>query len=143
MAIGLDDFAGFLTDAKESMGQFRAVPYYEPETDSLIFYARNVSSYGKRVSRYLTIFLSNDDNTLVGVEVKGFKRVILPAVEGMGDVSVGDCLLEHDGKTIELSVIARCALASELSEQFRGECFDQMNSATKGVSVSKEQLCGK
>lgn len=143
MATGLDGFAAFLVAAKEEMGEFEARPYYEPETDSLIYYTRDVSSYSKRVSKYLTVFLSNDDDSLVGIEVKGFKTSILPAIEGMGDVPVADCTVTNeDGETLELSVIARFALAPEMSDQFRGNRFDELNRATSGVRVKKGGLCG-
>lgn len=54
---------------------FVARPYYEPLSDSLIFYAKRGRSYGKRINNLLTLFLSVDDNKLVGLEIKGVKRI--------------------------------------------------------------------
>ena len=54
-------------------GPFRPEPFYEPATDSLIYYERDERSYAKRISRHLTVFLSVQDDTLVGVEIKGVK----------------------------------------------------------------------
>jgi hypothetical protein len=80
MATGLDRLAEFLAEAEARETAFRRRPYYEPETDSLIFYIRDMSSYSKRITKYLTLFLANSDDTLVGIEVKSMK-VICRAIE--------------------------------------------------------------
>ncbi len=51
--------------------EFRAEPFYESITDSLIYYARNERSYAKYIDKYLTIFLSIKDDTFVGFEITG------------------------------------------------------------------------
>lgn len=66
---GLNDLAQYLKDAKP--GSFQAQPYYEPETDSLIYYFRDEQSYSKRITKHLTLFLSCNDDSLVGCEMKG------------------------------------------------------------------------
>lgn len=71
MAVGLGEFADLLSNAE--LGEFEARPYYEPETDAVIFYFRNERSYSKRITRYFTIFLSIDDDSLVGFEVTGIR----------------------------------------------------------------------
>jgi hypothetical protein len=45
-------------------------PYYEPETDALIYYFKNEKSYSKRITKYFTVFLSIADDSLIGFEVK-------------------------------------------------------------------------
>jgi len=50
---------------------FTKSPFYESHTDSLIFYFRDVRSYGKWISSYLTLFLSIEDDSLVGIEISG------------------------------------------------------------------------
>src|SRR5688500_3156060 len=66
--------AEFLTSTVAA--EFTPVPYWEPETDSLIFYFRNEPSYSKRLNQLMTIFLSAADDKLVGCEVKGIKRIL-------------------------------------------------------------------
>lgn len=76
--------------------QFKKRPYYEPETDSLICYFRDMPSYGKRVNNHLTVFLAQSDETLVGIELAGL-TLILRAVgtqegfEHLGRWQVGIC----------------------------------------------------
>ncbi len=53
------------------MQEFRAEPFYERITDSLIYYARDERSYAKYIDKYLTIFLSVNDDTFVGFEITG------------------------------------------------------------------------
>lgn len=49
-------------------------PFYEPCTDSFIFYLRNVRSFERQISKHLTLFLANDDESLVGFELSGLNR---------------------------------------------------------------------
>jgi hypothetical protein len=74
MATGLNDYLHDLQQAE--LGQFKPAPYYEPDCDSIIFYARNEPSYAKRLNSLLTVFLSNVDDRLVGCEVKGIRNML-------------------------------------------------------------------
>ena len=76
--------------SQKTTGEFRAVPFYEKATDSLIFYARDERSYGKRINRQFTLFLSIADNSLVGCEVKGVARLC----RHLGDFGV--LVADHD-----------------------------------------------
>ena len=87
MATGQD---AYFQSLKSEVADFTPRPYYEPEGDSLIFYARNEQSYAKRINSLLTLFLSSQDNSPVGCEVKGVQRMLRIA----GDVGV----LVHDRK---------------------------------------------
>jgi hypothetical protein len=87
MAAGLNEYFEFL---RSEVGEFTPRPHYEPEGDSLIFYGRNEQSYAKRINSLLTLFLSSQDNSLVGCEVKGVQRMLRIA----GDFGV----LVHDRK---------------------------------------------
>jgi hypothetical protein len=73
MASGLDQY---LESLRTGMKEFSPRPIYEPEGDSLIFYARDEQSYAKRINSLLTVFLSSNDNSLVGCEVKGVQRML-------------------------------------------------------------------
>jgi hypothetical protein len=143
MATGLDGFAAHLKQIEENAGEFHAQPYYEPETDSLIFYIRDESAYSKRVTKYFTVFLSNEDDSLVGIEVKGLK-VISRAIEDLGEVDLIDPLLvkAEDGESHALSVIVRCALVPEPDEPVTGDQYEQLKKATHGIRVNKPKACG-
>jgi hypothetical protein len=123
--------------------RFEKRPYYEPETDSLICYFRDTPSYGKRVNNHLTVFLAQADNSLVGVEVAGL-TLILRAVEGLGDIRIGDPLTVNDENgdgSFPLSVLVRCALVPEAVIHVTGECYEELTQATDGVQVNREEMC--
>lgn len=143
MATGLDGFADYLKHAESTLPTFQAEPYYEPETDSLIYYIRDESSYNKRLTKYFGVFLSNRDDSLVGIEVKGLK-IIMQAVEDLGDVKLVDSMSVkgEDGDWHDLSVIVRCALVPEPDEPLADEEYAAFGRLTRGVRVNKRELCG-
>ncbi|MEX2167875.1 MAG: hypothetical protein WD851_01070 [Pirellulales bacterium] len=145
MANGLEHFAAFLKKSGGERGEFRAEPYYESETDSLIFYTRDVPTYSKRITRYLTLFLSSEDESFAGIEIKGLKTTLIPALEGMESVRVASPLeiKDEDGETVYLEVAARVALGDTYIEPLDGPNFEQINKATRNVKVHlpKGQLC--
>lgn len=102
MATGLDGLAGYLKNAQ--LGEFKPEPFYESKTDCLIYYHRNTPSYSRRINKYLTVFLADEDDTLVGIEIKGFS-IIMKAVEGLGTVAVSEPVKVdgEDGESIDLS----------------------------------------
>ena len=71
---GFHDFINSFN--KGLTGDFVPRPFYEPDGDSLIFYARDEQSYAKRLNPLLTLFLSSNDNSLVGCEVKGVQHML-------------------------------------------------------------------
>jgi len=48
---------------------FISAPFYEKHTQCLIWYFRDERSYGKWIDEYLTLFLSVEDDSLVGIEI--------------------------------------------------------------------------
>lgn len=92
------DLAELLSGPKQT--SFSAEPFYEPATDSLIFYAKDVRSYGKRIGKYFTVFLSLDDKSIVGYEIKGW-NTIRKAVEDLGTVMIAGpvSLCNDDGRS--------------------------------------------
>ncbi len=65
-----EELADFL---KTPLGPFRPDPYYEPHTDSMIYYSRDVPSYAKPIDAHMTLFLSQADDSVVGCEISGCK----------------------------------------------------------------------
>ena len=142
MAAGLGQLADHLTSV--TLGAFQPRPYYEPKTDSLIFYVRDVRSYGQRINKYFTVFLAVSDDSLVGFEVKGIKSTLMPAIEGLGDVNLVDSMpmKAPDGEPFDLEIIMRCALVPKHDVKVEGEQYAQLDNMAKGVKVRKGDLCG-
>lgn len=125
--IGLREFADHLKNV--TPGEFRAEPFYEPTTDALIYYFQNKPSYSKRINKFLTLFLSDAEDALVGIEVTGLK-IIAKAIEDLGPVPVKD-----DGHEVDLSVLVRCSLVPPAEEGLDGQRFDDLNAVTRGVKI--------
>ena len=140
MATGLEEFANHLKGVKS--GEFKPEPYYESKTDSLIFYRHNTPSYSKRINKYLTVFLSDDGDNLVGVEIKGLS-VIMSAVENLGDVEMCDpvSINDDDGTSIDLSVFVRCSLVTDADDEpVKAKHYEELDRVARGVKIRPE-LC--
>lgn len=74
MALTMDEVAEFAET--HSPREFRAAPFYERHTDSIILYAKDCPSYASRLNALITVFLSEADDLLVGFEVKGVTGLI-------------------------------------------------------------------
>jgi len=55
---------------------FQPCAYYGYEEDALMFYFRNDPDYARRINSRVTVYLSMDDNELVGCQIKGVGRVL-------------------------------------------------------------------
>ncbi|MBW3600831.1 MAG: hypothetical protein KY475_26640 [Planctomycetes bacterium] len=133
MAIGLDAFAEHLKST--TLGDFEPRPYYEAETDSLIYYARHERSYAHRINKHLTVFLAMKDKSLVGIEIKGV-NTILKAIEDLGDIEIAPPVQvkDEDGQVIDLSIMVRCALVPQPESE---PDYGALNEATRGVMVMR------
>lgn len=121
---------------------FRAEPFYEHVTDSLIYYVRDERSYGQRISKHLTVFLSMSDDTLVGLEIKGMKT-ILSAIHGMeGTIPLADPVpvADENGDDYELSVLVRQAMVRQ-ELPVAGEEYDRLHEVSRGIRVNPRGLC--
>ena len=93
-----DDVIGSLNDLVWS-GEFRSVPFYEPETDMLHLYIADEEDWGDVVDGRLTLFRSFQTNAVTGFSLRGIRRRLLPIVgtfgleQGQGHVTVGMLLL--------------------------------------------------
>jgi hypothetical protein len=59
-----------------SLPEFTPGYFYEPKTDSLQFYLQDTPSYGNRLNELFTIFVADEDDSLVGFEIKGVSSLI-------------------------------------------------------------------
>jgi hypothetical protein len=93
-----DDMIGGLNDLVWS-GEFRSVPFYEPETDMLHLYIADEEDWGDVVDGRLTLFRSFKTNAVTGLSLGSIRRRLLPIVQTFGleqdleHVTVGMLLL--------------------------------------------------
>lgn len=76
MESGLTDYFDFLKEGLTQTGPFLAKPFYRPESDTLYFYGRDVQSFARRLNPLLTVFLANDDESLVGFKIEDVQRIV-------------------------------------------------------------------
>jgi hypothetical protein len=130
MASGLENYVNSLNE--KISGEFVASPYYEPDGDSLIFYVRDVQSYAKRLNPLLTVFLSSDDHSLVGCEVKGVQHMLRLA----GDFG----LLVHDAD-IKLRILLAFALVPQPDDPSLDRYADDLrNFVGDDIEMRREDL---
>lgn len=130
MASGLNDHLEYVRKISEGLPEFSVKPYYEPDCDSLILYVRNEPSYARRLNSLLTLFLSAEDHSLVGCEVKGVQRLLRLA--GEFGVLVRD-------KKIRLGIL----LAFALAEPPEDPALDEYESRFKdfeNIEIEREAL---
>jgi hypothetical protein len=87
--------------------KFRPSIVHEPITDTLMVYAKNVSSYGSRLNSRFTIFKGHSDGELIGFEIKGISRVINANT---------DLALHVTKSTVKIMDAVRMALTMDLEE---------------------------
>ena len=121
--------------------KFSAESFYEPATDSLIYYDRDERSYGKRISKHFTVFLSVADHTPVGYEIKGF-QTICDVIENLGTVQVAGptSVINGDGEECELALYMRAAIVQQ-EDRVNGELHDQLNEVSEGVTINRRKFC--
>ena len=139
--MALDDLATHLNSALDDarVGSFEAAPYYDESTDSLVYYERNVRSHGKRVNRYLTVYLAIDDDTLVGFKIKEYDT-IKRAVENLGAIPIAPPVkvTADDGATVPLVVLVWYSLLEELPPEPPAKTrIDEINRMSSGVKVPR------
>ena len=132
MANGFDELADFLRGPDRK--QFTPKPYLEPETESLIFYVRDVPSYSHRLNEIFTLFLADSDNSLVGCEIKGVTRLLRR--------SAGFLSIVHDHK-IKLTILIALALAPEPDADFAelDDTLHQLREFARDQEVDTGELC--
>jgi hypothetical protein len=70
----LADVAQMCEDDSERTGPPQ--PFYDRLSDSFIFLAKDVRTYANVLNRRFTLFLDAADNSLVGLEIKGFAQLV-------------------------------------------------------------------
>ena len=73
----MDDFAKMVQDLKPvSLDDFKPHAYYDADGDCIEFVTAPDTFYGKRLDDLVTVYLSNDNNEVMGGLIKGAKRFI-------------------------------------------------------------------
>ena len=112
MESGLTEYFDFLKEGLAQTGPFVPKPFYQPESDTLYFYGRDVPSYARRLNALLTVFLANDDDSLIGFKIKGVQR-ILTRMERLGR----EKFMMHDHREgIRLTIFLEFALVAPPDE---------------------------
>jgi len=130
MATNLTDFMQELEATKP--GSFSpGAYYYGHEEDSLTLYLRNEESYSHRLNNLVTVFLSLENQELVGCQVKGLRRKLL------SDGSF--CIAIHQGGKLQLGLFFHL-LAFEVQEAEPRNRLIELGQKTKGIQVNTEEL---
>lgn len=107
--MALSDLAEFLKQGVA--GPFRAVPFYEPYTDTLILYLRDKRSCHKCITRSLGLFLAIEDDSLVGCEVKNVTPLLAKHRLAQHDIDIAQLVakaaLEPAYQTSDLDLLKR------------------------------------
>lgn len=64
-----------LEKTKKNPGVFRSYVYYSPKSDSLTFYLKGDADYSKVIFPGVTLFLSLEDHSFVGIWIEGIKEI--------------------------------------------------------------------
>lgn len=98
-------------------GQFKPVPHYSAEGDSLTFYFRQDESYAERIDDFLTVYKSLNTEELVGCQVKGLPD----ALRLLGNFGMN----LYQGKKLKLSMIF-LALMAQSDESESKKCYEKL-----------------
>lgn len=124
-------FYKFLDEGLAREGEFISRPFYNHDADVLFFYARDVPSYAKRFSSSITIILSSEDDSLVGIKLKSVKRLL--ATLKRLDV----CVIDTKIKLGILLAVARAAPPEVPDLEPKLDELDEY----QDIEISKEELC--
>ncbi|HVA51268.1 MAG TPA: hypothetical protein VNH11_33310 [Pirellulales bacterium] len=108
MESGLTEFFDFLKEGLAQTGPFVPKPFYDHEGDTLYFYGRDVPSFARRVNPLLSVFLANDDESLVGFKIEGVQR-ILARMERLG---MDKFVIDERHQGIRLTIFLEFALVA-------------------------------
>lgn len=105
--MALSDLAEFLNQGV--IGPFRRVPFYEPYTDTLIFYLHDKRSYHRPITRSLGLHIAFEDESLVGCEVRNVTPLLAKHRVAQHDIDiallVAKAALEPAYRTSDLEVL--------------------------------------
>jgi hypothetical protein len=113
---------------------FQSRPRYSAEGDFLALFFRDEDYHAHRVDALLTVYLSMNGDKLVGVKLKGVRRIL----ETLGRF---DCLrVVPDGKTkvmLHVLLLPGIALANDPEQRER---YEEVEEATRGVGIDMQEL---
>jgi hypothetical protein len=70
------DLTHLLNSFDPPQAAFTPCAYYGAEEDALIFYFRPGRDYAKRLNKLVTLYISLDDEELIGCQIKGVRSVL-------------------------------------------------------------------
>ncbi len=134
---GLGGFLTILNHGLNVEGEFIAKPYYSADADAIFFYARDAQSYAKRLNSLVTLFLSCEDDTLVGVKLKSLKRIIA-GLKRIGEQHPEFKLTVADRK-IKLGILIALALVAPAESPELAAYEDQLDEF-EDVEIEQPEL---
>lgn len=137
MESGLTEYFDFLKEGLAQTGPFVAKPFYRPESDTLYFYGRDVPSYARRLNPLLTVFLANDDESLVGFKIEDVQRI----VARMERLGMDKFVIDERRSGIQLTILLELALiAPPIDGQLEIERLDDALHQFDDVIVDRREL---
>ena len=88
-----------LIDAHREEGQFKPYAYYGDEEDALTIYWRADADYARRLNSRVTVFISLDDDSLVGCQIKSVRHVL-------EDINWFDVSIRHGQVRVDMLFLA-------------------------------------
>lgn len=98
MADGAADLMEIINQHRRE-GPFRPYAYYGAEEDSLTVYFQGDADYAKRLNSRVTVFLSLDDDELVGCQIKSVRHVL-------EDIGWFDVSIKHGKVRVDMLFLA-------------------------------------
>ena len=85
-----------LTSFEPPASEFQPCAYYGADEDALIFYFRPGRDYARRLNRLVTLYISLEDDELVGCQIEGVRSVL---------DELGDFNIEVEHRRLKLNIL--------------------------------------
>ena len=115
---------------------FQQTAYYDADGDCVEFLAENVAYHGKRLDQWVTVFLSDDDDRLVGCFIKNFAVLLRKYREQFSLV------IQQEGVRLDYFFVALSAIPETRHPQEETTYHSLVTRSNNVlVPVDSEQLC--
>jgi hypothetical protein len=123
------DISELLKSFRPSNAAFSPCAYYGDEEDALIFYFRPGRDYARRLNSVVTLYISLDDDELIGCQIKGIRSV----VEDLGSFNI-----EVSHGRVSLSVLIMAYAATMIGDADARIAYRQIAQAASDAKLEVE-----
>jgi hypothetical protein len=109
---------------------FRPVPHYFPTGDYVTFYVKDERCHAERVDDLLTVFLSNENEELIGCKIKGVRHLL----DAMGTFGV---VVQHEDVSLELFFVLGQFTARDPAQRRR---YEEVIPLVKHRSIRRREI---